>query len=117
MSLPSLSVSIHCGSCFSRIEHDGDQYVCFDCGLCWPSNDPFGDDPAEFMDEEASSCGHPANDAHPHVSTKPFRTFNGVAESWRTYTTTYDACHLPEGHKGDHDHPLQTTYVEQTEKP
>ena len=116
MSLPSLFVSISCGACYSRAEHDGDQYVCFDCGLCWQHGDPFDDSPAEFLDENAAPCGKPSGDTK-LVKVQPFCTVNGVVQEWREWTHVYAACNLPAGHKSDHDHPLTTTYKDLKEEP
>lgn len=115
MSLPTLNVSIDCGSCGESVEHDGDSYRCFDCGLVW-SADPFDGSPAEYADDEQSPCGHPSNDK-PYVRVDPFRTVNGVVEVWRTWTTVDGPCHLPKDHGGGHDHPMSSTYTEHTEKP
>lgn len=116
MSLPSLSVSIDCGSCFASVEHDGDSYRCFDCGLIWSTNDPFDESPAEYADEEQEACGNESKDK-PVVSVRPFRTIDGAVESWRTWTAVDGPCHLPTGHKGGHDWPLVITYTEHTEEP
>lgn len=107
MSLPSLSVSISCGSCYSEVEHNGDNYECSDCGLRW-GNDPFDDDPAEFLDEDTAPCGHPSTYSG-RVSIEPFRTEFGVVKEWQEWTHTYSGCNLPTGHKSDHDYPLTTT--------
>ncbi|MFI8412837.1 hypothetical protein ACIGB6_10205 [Paeniglutamicibacter gangotriensis] len=116
MSLPTIHVFMNCGSCGDGVEHDGDAYRCFDCGLIWATSDPFDESPAEYADEELAPCNHSSGDK-PHVSVRPFRTVNGKAESWRTWTTVDAACHLPTGHKGDHDHPYSTTFTEHTEDP
>lgn len=115
-SLPALSVSINCGSCYGNVECDGDGYTCHDCGLIWGTNDPFDETPAEFLDEDATPCGHPSGDRE-HVDVRPFETVNGVVKSWRRWVHVYAACVLPDGHASDHEFPMTTTYTEHTEKP
>ncbi|WP_427017827.1 hypothetical protein ACQCSX_04230 [Pseudarthrobacter sp. P1] len=109
MSLPTIRVSIDCGACYAPVEHDGDQYVCFDCGLCWATDDVFDDSPAAFLDEDATPCGEPSGDRK-HVDVQPFRTINGVVKEWREWTHVYTACNLPAGHTSTHEFPLTTTH-------
>ncbi|QDG87135.1 hypothetical protein [Pseudarthrobacter sp. NIBRBAC000502770] len=116
MSLPTIRVSIDCGSCGDSLEHDCDQYVCRDCGLCWATNDVFDDSPATYLDEEAQPCSAPSKDTET-VQVKPFRTVNGVVEVWRTWRHVYAPCALPAGHMSDHEFPLSTTYTDHEEKP
>jgi len=116
MSLPTLSVSINCGSCYGLVECDGDGYTCQDCGLHWGSNDPFDDTPAEFLDEDATPCEQPSGDRE-HVDVRPFETVNGVVKSWRRWGHVYAACVLPKDHASDHGFPMTTTYTDHTEKP
>ena len=116
MSLPTVRVSIDCGACGDSLEHDGDQYVCNDCGLCWASNDVFDDAPAQYLDEDAEPCAAPSNDTET-VQVKPFSTVNGVVEIWRTWRHIYAPCILPAGHKSGHEFPPSTTYTDHKEKP
>lgn len=111
-ALPPLSVSIDCGSCGAAVEHDGDQYVCFDCGLVYDT-DPFSGDQAWFLDEELPPCGD-ARTEKPWTKRKPFRTVNGVVKVWRNWTFRYQPCPLPAGHKSSHDHNIEASYTEET---
>jgi len=116
MSLPTLSVSINCGSCYGEVEGDPDGFTCHDCGLWWSTTDPFDETPAEFLDEDATVCGAPSKDTE-RIDVRPFETVNGVVKSWRRWVHVYTACVLPSGHSSDHEFPMTTTYTEHTEKP
>lgn len=115
MSLPAASISIACGSCGDELEFDGDSHVCDECGLDF--GDPFDDEPATFLDEEAHPCGHPAPYPEPRVERKPFHTVDGVVKTWRTWTHVYEPCVLPAGHKTRlHHYSLSTTYTTEETK-
>ncbi|UXE05419.1 hypothetical protein SEA_RENNA12_68 [Arthrobacter phage Renna12] len=81
--LPSCIVqSPACGACGSDTEHDGDSFVCFDCGLNYGEGRE--DEPATFLDEELPACGKACDNSwHP------------------TLGLTCGECKLPEGHKSD----------------
>lgn len=116
MSLPSIRLSIDCGSCGESLDHDGDEYACHDCGLCWATSDAFDDMPAEYTDEDAKPCGAPSRDTETK-QVKPFETVNGVVKSWREWRHIYAPCHLPADHKSGHDFPLTTTFTDLKEHP
>jgi hypothetical protein len=116
VSLPTIRVSIDCGSCGDTLEHDGDQYVCHDCGLRWGTNDVFAEAPAEYLDEDANPCGAPSRDTETK-QVRPFKTVNGVVEVWREWRHVYAPCILPAGHTSGHDFPLATTFTDFKEKP
>lgn len=116
MSLPTIHVSIDCGSCGDSLEHDGDQYVCHPCGLCWATDDVFDDAPATYLDEDAQPCGAPSGDSET-MQVRPFETVNGVVKSWREWRHIYAPCILPTGHASGHEFPLTTTFKDLKEKP
>lgn len=87
LRLPSCAVqSPACGACGADTEHDGDSFVCYDCGLNYGEGRE--DVPAEYIDEELEPCGREC-DNYWHKEGRL-----GVVMAC-------EPCKLPAGHKPD----------------
>lgn len=86
-----------CGACIGELSHDGDGFVCYDCGLYF---DPVRLE-ASYLDDEAEPCGEPcANEWHEPDRLRP-------GSRWEC-----SPCSLPEGHGSDTYPPIRSGHWE-----
>lgn len=57
--LPTLYTAIRCTGCYTEVSADSDGFHCYVCHIWWPTHDPFSEEQAQFIDEEAKPCNQP----------------------------------------------------------
>lgn len=72
-----------CGACELETGHDGDSFVCEQCGLNYGDGD---ETRPTFLDPDAPTCGVPST----------------IAEAMARLGFAIGPCELPRGHTSDH---------------